>query len=65
VVATIGYGAFLTGPPLLGLLADQIGFRLAMAALAAPVVLAIALASAAKPDPNAAAGRPGAAPLSG
>jgi MFS family permease len=48
VVATIGYGAFLTGPPLLGLLADHVGFRLAMLALAAPAAPAIALAPAAR-----------------
>jgi MFS family permease len=46
VVATIGYGAFLTGPPLLGFVASQIGFRHAMLVLAVPVALAIALASA-------------------
>jgi MFS family permease len=49
VVATIGYGAFLTGPPLLGLLADQVGFRLAMLALAAPAALAIIFAGVARP----------------
>jgi MFS family permease len=53
VVATIGYGAFLTGPPLLGLLADQLGFRHAMLVLLAPVALAIGLASVARKDPAA------------
>jgi MFS family permease len=53
VVATIGYGAFLSGPPLLGLLADHIGFRHALLALSAPVVLAAALAGVARPDPPA------------
>jgi MFS family permease len=50
VVATIGYGAFLTGPPLLGLLADHVGFRLAMLALAAPSALAVVFAWATRPE---------------
>jgi MFS family permease len=48
-VATIGYGAFLTGPPLLGLLCDHVGFRLAMLALAAPAALAVVFARATGP----------------
>jgi MFS family permease len=60
VVATIGYGAFLTGPPLLGLLADHTGFRPAMLALAAPAALAVALAQAARrPDAGDRRHRPG------
>jgi MFS family permease len=51
VVATIGYGAFLAGPPLLGFLAEHIGFRHAMLVLAAPVALAAALAGAARQEP--------------
>jgi MFS family permease len=49
VVSTIGYGAFLSGPPLLGLLAQHVGFRLAMLALAAPTVLAVVLAGSTRP----------------
>ncbi|MDR3202729.1 MAG: MFS transporter [Bifidobacteriaceae bacterium] len=43
VVSTIGYGAFLMGPPLLGMLADSVGFRGALLVLVAPVTLALAL----------------------
>jgi MFS family permease len=49
VVSTIGYGAFLTGPPLLGMLADHVGFRLAMLALVPPIVIAALIAPAARP----------------
>ena len=41
-VATLGYGGMLFGPPLIGALADGIGLRLALSALAA-AMLAIAL----------------------
>jgi MFS family permease len=51
VVSTIGYVAFLAGPPLLGFLGDHTGIRLALLAIAAPIVLAIWLARAAKPLP--------------
>jgi MFS family permease len=50
VVATIGYGAFLTGPPLLGLLADHVGFRHAMLVLAAPIAIAVAVAAVARQE---------------
>lgn len=49
VVSTIGYAAFLVGPPFLGLLADHVGYRHAMLAIAAPLVLGFFLASAARP----------------
>lgn len=51
VVSTIGYVAFLAGPPLLGFLGDHTGIRLALLAIAAPILLAIWLARAAKPLP--------------
>ena len=44
VVSTIGYGAFLAGPPLLGALGDRIGTLeslLAVAALMGPAMLAV------------------------
>ncbi len=49
VVATIGYSAFLAGPPLLGLLADHVGYRHALLAVAVPVVLGLAVVGAAAP----------------
>jgi fucose permease len=44
VVSTIGYGAFLAGPPLLGALADQVGTLqslLAVAVLMGPALVAV------------------------
>jgi fucose permease len=41
MAATMGYGAFLTGPPLIGLLAGVLGLRLAMLV---PLLCAVAIA---------------------
>ncbi|MCL2666560.1 MAG: MFS transporter [Micrococcales bacterium] len=41
VVSTMGYMAFLVGPPLLGLLAQHVGYRHALAAVALPVVVGL------------------------
>ena len=49
VVATIGYTAFLAGPPLLGRLADQVGVVQALAAVLVPVGIAVAIAGVARP----------------
>nr|WP_277208468.1 MFS transporter [Isoptericola croceus] len=49
VVATIGYSAFFVGPALIGFLADVTGYRLALLVLAAPLVLALFVAGAARP----------------
>lgn len=49
VVSTVGYTAFLVGPPFLGLLADHVGYRHAMLAIAVPLVLGFFLASVARP----------------
>ncbi|WP_427017014.1 MFS transporter [Pseudarthrobacter sp. P1] len=49
VVSTIGYVAFLAGPPLLGYLGDHVGINLALLAIGAPILLALWLAGAAKP----------------
>jgi MFS family permease len=49
VVSTLGYVAFLAGPPLLGYLGDLTGIRLALLAIAAPILVAMLLAGAAKP----------------
>ena len=56
VVATIGYGAFLAGPPFLGFLAAQVGYRHALLALAVPIALGLVVVRAAAPlEPAAAA----------
>ena len=44
VLSTVNYGASLIGPPLLGLIADHIGYHRALAFVALPVLLAIVLA---------------------
>lgn len=56
VVATIGYSAFLAGPPLLGLLAGVVGYRHALLAVAVPVVVGLLAVPAARPLPTAAGG---------
>lgn len=52
VVSTLGYVAFLIGPPLLGFLGDIDGIRLALLAIIIPVVVALLLSGAAKPLPK-------------
>ena len=49
VVSTIGYSAFLAGPPLLGLLAQYVGYRHALLAIAVPVVIGLLVVRAAAP----------------
>jgi predicted MFS family arabinose efflux permease len=49
VVSTIGYVAFLAGPPLLGMLADQIGYRYALLTIAIPLMGSLLLAPVAAP----------------
>jgi MFS family permease len=49
VVSTIGYSAFLAGPPLLGLLAQHVGYRHALLAIAIPVLLGLLVVGAAAP----------------
>ena len=51
VVSTLGYVAFLAGPPLLGYLGDLTGIRPALLAIGAPILLALLLAGAARPLP--------------
>lgn len=49
VVSTIGYTAFLLGPPLLGLLADHVGYRGALLAVLVPLVASFFALPAAAP----------------
>ena len=49
VVSTIGYVAFLAGPPLLGYLGDQTGIHMALLAIGLPILVALLLAGVAKP----------------
>ncbi|WP_427135068.1 MFS transporter [Pseudarthrobacter sp. S9] len=51
VVSTVGYVAFLAGPPLLGYLGDGTGIRLALLVIGVPILGALLLAGAAKPLP--------------
>ncbi|MDQ4491767.1 MFS transporter [Sinomonas sp. ASV486] len=44
VVSTIGYIAFLAGPPFLGFLGDQLGLRHALLVILVPILVALALA---------------------
>jgi cyanate permease len=49
VVASIGYTAFLGGPPLIGFLADHVGVLDALWVVLALLTAAVLLAQAAKP----------------
>jgi MFS family permease len=54
VVATIGYAAFLAGPPVLGLLGDRVGVLHSLLVVGALAVLALAVVPAVrKPEPAA------------
>ncbi|HSN42827.1 MAG TPA: MFS transporter [Propionibacteriaceae bacterium] len=57
VVATIGYTAFLSGPPLLGFLGDRVGVLRALLAVGVMGIFALLVVSAAKPLPGAMADR--------
>ncbi|WP_371152777.1 MFS transporter [Buchananella felis] len=52
-VSTLGYGAFLVGPPLMGELAEHIGYRPTLAVLALPVAIGLFFSGAARPLPAA------------
>jgi MFS family permease len=57
VVATIGYFAFLAGPPLVGALADHWGFRHALLVIMIPTVFTLVAAGAVAPrKPSGAVG---------
>jgi MFS family permease len=49
VVATIGYGAFLAGPALIGFLGDQVGVLRALAVVGLVSALALLVVPAARP----------------
>jgi MFS family permease len=49
VVASIGYLAFLAGPPLIGFLGDQVGVLRALTVTAALLAVAILVAGACRP----------------
>lgn len=49
VIATVGYCGFLGGPPLIGLLGDQVGVTSALLVVAAPLVIAARFARATRP----------------
>ncbi|PYI68152.1 MFS transporter [Arthrobacter livingstonensis] len=51
VVSTIGYVAFLAGPPLLGFLGDHVTIRWALLAIGVAIIASILTAPAAKPLP--------------
>lgn len=44
VLSTIGYGAFLAGPPLIGYIAEHVGYRGALGFVALPVLASVILA---------------------
>jgi MFS family permease len=50
VVSTIGYAAFLVGPPLLGFLGDQVGIRRALLVVAVVCVVSLLSAPAVRPQ---------------
>lgn len=54
VVATIGYSAFFMGPPLIGFLAEHVGYRAALLVIAVPVVVGLLVVGATRPLPTAA-----------
>ena len=49
VVASIGYCAFLTGPPIIGMLGEQVTVLRALAVLAVPLLLSLAVLPALRP----------------
>jgi MFS family permease len=53
VVATIGYAAFLAGPPVLGLLGDQVGVLHSLLVVGALAILALAVVPAVRKPSHA------------
>lgn len=52
VVSTIGYTAFFMGPPLIGMLAEHVGYRSALLVILVPIALGLVLAGVARPLPG-------------
>lgn len=52
VVSTLGYTAFLAGPPVLGLLADHVGYRHALLAVLVPTLISLVLMPVTRPLPG-------------
>jgi hypothetical protein len=52
VVSSIGYTAFLAGPPLIGLLAEQAGILQALFVVVGALALGLIAAGAARPLPR-------------
>lgn len=50
VLSTIGYGAFLAGPPVLGYIAEHVGYRGALGFIALPVLVSVVLAGNLRPE---------------
>lgn len=48
VVSTVGYTAFFVGPPLIGLLAEHVGYRHALLVILVPIALGLLVAGAAR-----------------
>jgi len=63
VVATIGYSAFLAGPPLLGFLAEYVGYRHALLAIGVPVLIGLLVVRAATPIGDGPGSRAAAGPV--
>lgn len=61
VVTTIGYSAFLAGPPVLGFLGDHVGIRTALLAVGVVALASTVAVRAARP-PATASSRPGGTP---
>lgn len=53
VISTIGYTAFLTGPPLIGLIAHNVGYQHALTIVAVPVAAAVLAAGVLRPERSA------------
>ncbi|MDO5729393.1 MAG: MFS transporter [Actinomycetaceae bacterium] len=52
VLSTLGYGAFLAGPPTIGYIAEFIGYRYALGFVVIPVLLSIALTPYLRAEPT-------------
>jgi MFS family permease len=52
VVVTIAYTGFFIGPPLIGFLANHLGFRHALLVLLGPLLFALAISKVVAPRPN-------------